>query len=263
MCQRVAGTLGAAARPVFCMAAQSLGTSRGWIGRVRPRRQRCRSPHSCTISIPRASPSSRALARPPPPNRERPASALAFLARTARVPRCGKRGHAQDRTARCVFFRNGFGVAPRGLASADDARRVDASLCPGIVKSARFGYDGKGQIRVGSRDEVAAAWIAMGEVPCVSEQLVPLAAEVSVVVARTGQGETSTWPVAENRLAADSRVSFVPARVPAALAEGAGVATATHEARLSRLRARRFRNTEGRIVVNEMPRGRTTAATTR
>ena len=160
-----------------------------------------------------------------------PAAALAFLARTARVsPAAESVAIAQDRIREKAFLsQHGFGVAPYAvLASADDARRVDASLCPGIVKSARLGYDGKGQIRVASRDEVAAAWIAMGEVPCIIEQLVPLAAEVSVVVARTGQGETSTWPVAENRHRGGILdVSIVPARVPAALAaEARAIATA-------------------------------------
>ena len=53
------------------------------------------------------------------------------------------------------------------VVSPEDARRVDASLCPGIVKSARMGYDGKGQIRVATRDDVAAAWTAMGGIPCI------------------------------------------------------------------------------------------------
>jgi 5-(carboxyamino)imidazole ribonucleotide synthase len=188
-----------------------------------------------------------------------PAAALAFLARTARVsPAADSVAIAQDRIREKAFLsQNGFGVAPYAvLASADDALSVDPSLCPGIVKSARLGYDGKGQIRVGSRDDVAAAWIAMGEVPCIIEQLVPLAAEVSVVVTRTGQGETSTWPVAENRHRGGILdVSIVPARVPAALAaEARAIATAI-TAKLDYrgvLCAEMFLTTGGRLVVNEI-----------
>ncbi len=94
-----------------------------------------------------------------------PAAALAFLARTARVcPAAESVAIAQDRIREKTFLADhGFSVAPYAvLASEDDARRVDASLCPGIVKSARMGYDGKGQIRVATQDDVAAAWTAMG-----------------------------------------------------------------------------------------------------
>ena len=188
-----------------------------------------------------------------------PAAALAFLARTARVsPAAESVAIAQDRIREKAFLaQHGFSVAPYAiLASADDARRVDASLCPGIVKSTRFGYDGKGQIRVASRDDVAAAWIAMGEVPCIIEQLVPLAAEVSVVVARTGQGETSTWPVAENRHRDGILdVSIVPARVPAALAAEAREIATSITTKLDYrgvLCAEMFVTADGRLVVNEI-----------
>ena len=124
------------------------------------------------------------------------------------------------------------------------------------MKSARLGYDGKGQIRVGSRDDVVRAWTAMGGVPCVIERFVPLAAEVSVVVARTDEGETSTWPVAENRHRDGILdVSIVPARVPAALAaEARDIATAV-AAKLDYrgvLCVEMFVTTEGGLVVNEI-----------
>jgi 5-(carboxyamino)imidazole ribonucleotide synthase len=62
----------------------------------------------------------------------------------------------------------------------------------------------------------------MGGIPCIIEQLVPLAAEVSVVVARTEHGDATTWPVAENHHRDGILdVSIVPARVDAALAESA------------------------------------------
>ena len=80
-----------------------------------------------------------------------PAAALEFLARTARVtPAAASVAIAQDRISEKMFLSgHGFAVAPvRGAArSSDDARKVDASLLPGIVKSARLGYDGKGQVQ--------------------------------------------------------------------------------------------------------------------
>jgi len=188
-----------------------------------------------------------------------PATALDFLARTARVcPAAASVAIAQDRIREKSFLSgNGFGVAPYAvLASRDDARGADAALFPGIVKSARMGYDGKGQIRVASREEADDAWTAMGAVPCVLEQLVPLACEVSVVVARTEQGDTATWPVAENRHRDGILdVSIVPAGVPDALtAKARAIATAV-AAKLDYrgvLCVEMFVTTGGKLLVNEI-----------
>ena len=188
-----------------------------------------------------------------------PASALAFLARSARVcPAAQSVAIAQDRIQEKAFLaQHGFAVAPHAvLNTEDDARRVDASLCPGIVKSARLGYDGKGQIRVATPDEVASAWTAMGAVPCVIERFVSLAAEVSVVVARTDEGETSTFPAAENRHRDGILdVSIVPARVSPALAEEARSMATAVAAKLDYrgvLCVEMFVTTERKLVVNEI-----------
>jgi len=151
-----------------------------------------------------------------------PAAALEYLARTARVtPAAESVAIAQDRIREKTFLAgHGFAVAPFAvLRSPEDAQAVAADLLPGIVKSARFGYDGKGQVGVRTRDDVAAAWRAMQGAPCVLEQRVQLACEVSVIVARNGRGDAVTWPVAEN-VHRDGilDVSIVPARVPADLA---------------------------------------------
>jgi 5-(carboxyamino)imidazole ribonucleotide synthase len=65
---------------------------------------------------------------------------------------------------------------------------VQATLLPGILKTCRMGYDGKGQARVANRDELLAAWDRLGRVPCVLEQRLPLAQECSVVLARGWDG---------------------------------------------------------------------------
>ena len=69
------------------------------------------------------------------------------------------------------------------IASAADLDAIDPGLLPGILKRARFGYDGKGQARVATGDDVRSAFHAMGAEPCVLEGLVDLACEVSAVVA--------------------------------------------------------------------------------
>ena len=151
-----------------------------------------------------------------------PAAALEFLAQRARVtPAAAAVAIAQDRIREKAFLaEHGFPVVPySAILDQADAARAAAHLVPGIVKSARMGYDGKSQIRVRTVDDVGSAFQSMGRVPCVLEQLVDLALEVSVVVARTSEGETSTWPVAENQHRGGILdVSIVPARISAELA---------------------------------------------
>lgn len=188
-----------------------------------------------------------------------PAAALDYLARTARVsPAAASVAIAQDRISEKTFLAgHGFAVAPFAvLRSEADARGVDPALVPGIVKSARFGYDGKGQIRVQSHDEVVAAFREMGGSPCVIERLVALACEVSVIVARTERGGTATWPVAENRHRDGILdVSIVPARVSTTLAAQARViATAVADKLDYRgvLCVEMFVTADGKLLVNEI-----------
>jgi 5-(carboxyamino)imidazole ribonucleotide synthase len=160
-----------------------------------------------------------------------PAAALEFLARDLRVtPGAASVAIAQDRISEKTFIAgHGFPVAPFTILRASaDVSRVDADLLPGIVKSARFGYDGKGQIRVRTRDDVANAFAAMDGNACVLERMIDLAGELSVIVARDDDGSVATWPVAENRHRDGILdVSIVPARVEAEVArETAAMATA-------------------------------------
>ena len=188
-----------------------------------------------------------------------PAAALEFLSASARVtPAAASVAIAQDRISEKTFLSgHGFAVAPYAvLRSADDAARVDAALLPGIVKSARLGYDGKGQIRVASAGEVAAAYARMGGVPCVLERFVDLACEVSVIVARDDSGASVTWPVAENRHRDGILdVSIAPARVDDALADRAReIATGVARALDYRgvLCVEMFVTRGGELLVNEM-----------
>ena len=75
---------------------------------------------------------------------------------------------------------------------------VAADLLPGILKTARMGYDGKGQMRVKDAAELAAAWAELKQVPCVLEKLLPLKAEYSVIVARSWGGEVVSFPPQRN-----------------------------------------------------------------
>jgi 5-(carboxyamino)imidazole ribonucleotide synthase len=189
-----------------------------------------------------------------------PASALDFLAHTARVtPSAASVAIAQDRISEKTFLSgNGFAVAPFAvLRSESDVDGIDAArLLPGILKGARFGYDGKGQAPVATRDEVRAAWRRMKAQACVLERRIALACEVSVIVARNERGETCTWPVSENRHRDGILdVSIVPARVDGALTARArevayGVAGALDYRGV--LCVEMFVSRDGELLVNEI-----------
>jgi len=85
------------------------------------------------------------------------------------------------------------------------AAALDEIGTPAILKTTLFGYDGKGQARIDTPDEAAAAWAAIGSpaplaagVPAIVEARVDFLAEFSVVLARGGDGATAVWDVAEN-----------------------------------------------------------------
>jgi len=69
---------------------------------------------------------------------------------------------------------------------------------PGILKTTRMGYDGKGQMRVANRAELTSAWDTLASVPCVLEKMLPLAMECSVIVARGATGEIVNFPIQHN-----------------------------------------------------------------
>jgi 5-(carboxyamino)imidazole ribonucleotide synthase len=130
-----------------------------------------------------------------------PAEALAQLARSRPVaPSADAVSIAQDRAReKAHFTRCGVPCAPHALIQkASDLAGVADALLPGVLKTARLGYDGKGQVRVATRQELAAAWGGLKRVPCVLEKLLPLAFECSVVVARGRDGTMVHLPVQRN-----------------------------------------------------------------
>lgn len=158
-----------------------------------------------------------------------PAESLAFLAQHCIVsPSADAVAVAQDRIREKTFLAdNGLDVAPftviAGEADLKESRLVP--LLPGILKIARLGYDGKGQARVNTAQEVRTAFAGFGGKACVLEKFLALEREVSVVVARAFDDCMVTYPVSENRHARGILdVSIVPARVPPQLAEAARAA---------------------------------------
>jgi 5-(carboxyamino)imidazole ribonucleotide synthase len=165
---------------------------------------------------------------------------------------------AQDRLREKAFVRDaGIDVAPYAEVHGEaDLHAADPALFPGILKIARLGYDGKGQARVGDRAAALRAFAEFGGRPCVLERLLPLAAELSVVIARGFDGRRVSYPVAENvHRGGILAVSTVPARVAPAMAAQAVAATARIADRMDYvgvLCVEFFLLGDGRLVVNEM-----------
>ncbi|MDQ3259163.1 MAG: 5-(carboxyamino)imidazole ribonucleotide synthase [Pseudomonadota bacterium] len=151
-----------------------------------------------------------------------PADSLAWLAERIPVrPGASAVAIAQDRIREKSFFAdNGFPVGPFAIIrSGTDIEAADRSIkFPAILKTARFGYDGKGQARVTSEQAARESFHSWSAVPCVLEQLLPLKLEVSVILARGKDGAIATFPVAENRHENGILdISIAPARISARL----------------------------------------------
>ena len=146
-----------------------------------------------------------------------PAAALRQLAQQLPVrPAADAVAIAQDRVAEKRFMvASGIAVAPHAaIASLEDLHAAPATLFPAILKTARLGYDGKGQAAVANPAQAIDAWSALGRVPCVLEQRLALKREVSCIVCRGADGELASLPLIENEHRGGIlAVSVVPARV--------------------------------------------------
>jgi 5-(carboxyamino)imidazole ribonucleotide synthase len=140
---------------------------------------------------------------------------------------------AQDRIkeksnlVQCAPISGVFPAPYAAITSAELLAAVPGELLPGILKTARLGYDGKGQVRVKNREELAAAWAQLGQVDCVLEKLMPLKAECSVIVARGSDGACVSYPVQANthRDGILALTAVHEGAVPADLAERARAST--------------------------------------
>ncbi|MBC7992617.1 MAG: 5-(carboxyamino)imidazole ribonucleotide synthase [Rhizobacter sp.] len=130
-----------------------------------------------------------------------PAAALRRLGEQRPVAPSGDAvATCQDRALeKSHFVACGVPCAPHALIETrSQLAAVGADLLPGVLKTARLGYDGKGQIRVADRAQLDAAWAELKQVPCVLEKMLPLAYEVSVIVARGASGELVHFPLQQN-----------------------------------------------------------------
>jgi len=169
---------------------------------------------------------------------------------------------AQDRAAEKEFIeRCGARVAPwRPVGSLADVEATVADLgLPLVLKTRRYGYDGKGQAWLRSADQVAAAWSAIGEEPAVAEAGIDFRAEFSVIVARWADGRHVFWDSPQNehrdgilRHSAVPASDTVQAQVPAARSAALGIAEALGH--IGVLTVEFFAGSDGPLVNEIAPR---------
>ncbi|WBQ12670.1 5-(carboxyamino)imidazole ribonucleotide synthase [Hyphomonadaceae bacterium BL14] len=166
---------------------------------------------------------------------------------------------AQDRLTEKTFL-NTHGAQTvdfRAIDSAGDARAALAELgAPAILKTRRFGYDGKGQAVVRSADEAAAAFERFESRPAILEAFAPFRRELSVVAARALDGEVRAFALSQNHHAGGIlRESLAPADVsPAAEARAGTIARSILEALdyVGVIAVELFELEDGSLRVNEI-----------
>ncbi len=153
---------------------------------------------------------------------------------------------------------HGFPVTPfRAIHSLADLQSATCDLgLPGVLKTASFGYDGKGQRTLRSASEVSEAFTGLAGAEGIYEAFVDFAQEVSVVGARTMDGQFATFPVFENVHANHILdVTVSPARIPAALETAARTLSRDILEALNvigLLTVELFVTRDGRLIVNEL-----------
>jgi 5-(carboxyamino)imidazole ribonucleotide synthase len=155
-----------------------------------------------------------------------PAETATFLsARKPVIPDPQVLAITQDRLTEKNFIAQ-LGIRTARFAAVDSPAQLKAALTangrPAVLKTRRFGYDGKGQVAIRDDTDLEAAWLEIGAQPSILEAFVPFEREVSVVAARAPDGSVACFDVTENEHRDHIlKVSRVPANVPDDLAQEA------------------------------------------
>lgn len=131
-----------------------------------------------------------------------PAKAAHYLEHHTRLaPPAHSLAVAQDRIAEKTFFAE-CGVPVQAFRAVASEAELSEALgtvgVPGVLKTRRLGYDGKGQAVIRDRSDALAAWRSLGSVPCIYEAFVPFEREVSVVATRCRGGAFAAHPLTRN-----------------------------------------------------------------
>ena len=108
---------------------------------------------------------------------------------------------SQDRLSEKTFFAS-LGIPTPPFAAVEERTEFDAALAeiglPCVLKTRRFGYDGKGQVVIRTPEEAEAAWVKLGGRPLILEGFVPFDRELSVIAVRGRDGQIVSYPLIEN-----------------------------------------------------------------
>lgn len=132
------------------------------------------------------------------------------------LPPVAALGASQDRLHEKTLFRQ-LKIPTPAFAAVDSLADLQAAASkigtPGVLKTRRLGYDGRGQFQIRQAADVAPAWAALGSVPLIYEQFVKFSREVSIIGVRSTSGETRFYPLAANTHSAGIlRYSIAPFR---------------------------------------------------
>ena len=153
------------------------------------------------------------------------AAAMVLDARRPVVPNRKILETTQDRLAEKDFVtRLGIGTAAYAdVTSVASLREAIAKIgLPAVLKTRRFGYDGKGQVIIREGDDIAKVWTSLATKSAILEAFVPFEREISVIAARSAAGQVECFDVTENEHRDHIlKISRAPASIPDALAEEA------------------------------------------
>ena len=189
-----------------------------------------------------------------------PTQTVAWAAETRVVrPRAEVLHIAQNRLREKEFLAEaGLPVAPfRSIRSeAELTSALETIGRPAILKGAAFGYDGKGQQRIGAQENAAEIWAERAGENCVLEGVVDFEMEISVIVARGVDGETAVFPICENvHREHILDLTIAPARITAEIAAAAralGISVAEKIDLVGLLAVEMFLRRDGELIINEL-----------
>ncbi len=189
-----------------------------------------------------------------------PAEAIAWCAAHCVVRPAGRVLHtAQHRLREKEFLRGeGLPIAPFARVESETALRtaLEKIGTPAVLKSASFGYDGKGQCKITEPGLVSRAWDAVGADVAVVEGFIPFEREVSLIIARGLDGATACFPLCENLHRNHILdLTVVPARVPESVADAArdlAIRVAESLDLVGVLAVEMFLLADGALVINEL-----------
>ena len=166
---------------------------------------------------------------------------------------------SQHRIAEKDFIRDsGAGTAPYRHVTDLEQLRVAVSEIgrPAVLKTCRFGYDGKGQVKITAETDLAAAWVSLKTDDAVLEGFVSFEKEISVIVARSIDGMALAFPVAENdhvdHILSTSTVLAKISKATENAARTTAVALAERLELVGLLAVEMFVTAEGDVFVNEL-----------